>query len=120
MRLGLALLALAPATVLMGATLPILTRHLTSDAHLSLAFGRLYAANTIGAILGTLAAGLVLIELLGLTGALVIGATCSGIAGLLAVLLARRQGGRPRRARSRVLLVSPQGARLEPCAGWRC
>ena len=66
----------------MGATLPILTRHLTRDAHLSLAFGRLYAANTIGAILGTLAAGLVLIELLGLTGALVVGATCSGIAGL--------------------------------------
>ena len=94
-RLGLALLALAPATVLMGATLPILTRHLTRDAHLSLAFGRLYAANTIGAILGTLAAGLVLIELLGLTGALVVGATCSGIAGLLAVFLARRQADVP-------------------------
>ena len=31
-RLGLALLALAPATVLMGATLPTLTRHLTSNA----------------------------------------------------------------------------------------
>ena len=88
LRLGLALLALAPATVLMGATLPILTRHLTRDAHLSLAFGRLYAANTIGAIIGTLAAGLVLIELLGLTGALVVGATCSGIAGLVAVALA--------------------------------
>src|SRR5262245_29090235 len=91
-RLVLALLALGPATVLMGATLPVLTRHLTSDAHLSLAFGRLYAANTTGAILGTLAAGLVLIELLGLTGALLVGATCSGIAGLLAVLLARRHG----------------------------
>jgi spermidine synthase len=75
----------------MGATLPILTRHLTRDAHLSLAFGRLYAANTIGAILGTVAAGLVLIELLGLTGALLVGATCSGIAGVAAVLLARRQ-----------------------------
>jgi predicted membrane-bound spermidine synthase len=74
----------------MGATLPILTRHLTRDAHLSQAFGRLYAANTIGAILGTLAAGLVLIEVLGLTGALLVGATCSAIAGLVAVLLARR------------------------------
>ena len=80
-RLVLSLLALGPATVLMGATLPILTRHLTRDAHLSLAFGRLYAANTIGAIAGTLAAGLVLIELLGLTGALVVGAACSGVAG---------------------------------------
>ena len=35
LRFGLALLALAPATVLMGATLPTLTRQLTGDAHLS-------------------------------------------------------------------------------------
>ena len=62
----------------MGATLPTLTRQLTRDAHLSSAFGRLYAANTIGAIIGTFAAGLVLIELLGLTGTLVVGAACSG------------------------------------------
>ena len=94
-RLALSLLALGPATVLMGATLPILTRHLTRDAHLSLAFGRLYAANTIGAILGTLSAGLVLIELFGLTGALLVGATCSGIAGLGALLLAQRHGHVP-------------------------
>ena len=94
-RLGLSLLALGPATVLMGATLPILTRHLTRNAHLSLAFGRLYAANTIGAILGTLAAGLALIELFGLTGALLVGASCSAIAGLGAVLLARRHGDVP-------------------------
>ena len=88
-RLVLALLAMGPATVLMGATLPALTRHLTGAGHLSAAFGRLYAANTFGAIAGTLVAGLVLIELLGLSGALIVGATCSGVAGLLAVLLAR-------------------------------
>ena len=88
-RLGLALLALAPATILMGATLPTLTRHLTSHAHLSQSFGRLYAANTIGAILGTMAAGLVLIELLGLSGALFVGAGCSAIAGTVALVLAR-------------------------------
>jgi spermidine synthase len=90
-RFGLSLLALAPATVLMGATLPALTRYLTrGPSHLSHAFGRLYAANTVGAIVGTLAAGLVLIELLGLSGALVAGATCSGLAGVLAIILARR------------------------------
>jgi spermidine synthase len=88
-RLALALLALAPATVLMGATLPTLTRHLAADAQLSQAFGRLYAANTIGAIIGTLAAGLVLIELLGLTGALWVGALCSAIAGVVALAIAR-------------------------------
>ena len=57
-RVVLAVLALAPATVLMGATLPTLTRHLTRTAELSSAFGRLYAANTIGAIAGTAVAGL--------------------------------------------------------------
>ncbi len=93
LRFALAILALAPATILMGATLPALTRQLTGDAHLSSAFGRLYAANTLGAILGTFAAGLVLIELLGLTGTLVVGATCSGIAGLVALRLA--QGADP-------------------------
>jgi len=89
LRMALAVLALAPATILMGATLPVLTRHLTRDGHLSAAFGRLYAANTIGAILGTLAAGLFLIELLGLSGALAVGAGCSAIAGLVALRLAR-------------------------------
>jgi len=88
-RFVLAVLALAPATVLMGATLPTLTRSLTRSGHLSSAFGRLYAANTFGAILGTLAAGLVLIELVGLTGTLVIGAGLSATAGVAALLLSR-------------------------------
>ncbi len=91
-RMGLAILALAPATVMMGATLPTLTRYLTRGGHLSTAFGKLYAANTIGAIAGTLAAGLVLVELLGLTGALVVGAGCSGIAGLSALAWDRVRG----------------------------
>jgi spermidine synthase len=91
-RMGLAVLALAPATVMMGATLPTLTRYLTADAHLSGAFGKLYAANTIGAIVGTLTAGLVLVELIGLTGALAVGAACSAVAGLAALPLERRKG----------------------------
>ena len=89
-RFGLALLALGPATVLMGATLPTLTRYLTRDAeHLSDAFGRLYAANTLGAIVGTIVAGFIFIELVGLTGTLVVGAACSGAAGAIAIALDR-------------------------------
>lgn len=90
-RFGLALLALAPATVLMGATLPTLTRYLTRGAaDLTAAFGKLYAANTIGAIVGTALSGFVLIEILGLSGTLAFGAACSGAAGLLALGLDRR------------------------------
>src|SRR6185295_1415624 len=88
-RVVLAVLALAPATVLMGATLPTLTRYLARDAVLSSAFSRLYAANTIGAIAGTALAGYVLIELLGLSGALAVGAGCSAVAGVAALALSR-------------------------------
>ena len=77
-RLVLAVLALAPATIMMGATFPALVRHFTRSAALGQAFGRLYSANTMGAVVGTLLAGLVLIELLGLSGALRVGAFCSG------------------------------------------
>ncbi len=94
-RLVLAVLALAPATILMGATFPSLTRHLARQAALSWAFGRLYAMNTIGAIVGTIAAGFFLIELLGLSGALLAGAACSLVAGLAAIWLARGDRGAP-------------------------
>ena len=95
LRLGLAVLALAPATVLMGATLPTLTRHLSASAHLSESFGRLYAANTIGAIIGTFGAGLLLIEVLGLEGALRVGAVGSAFAGIVALVLARTPAAVP-------------------------
>ncbi|HET7496140.1 MAG TPA: fused MFS/spermidine synthase [Candidatus Limnocylindrales bacterium] len=89
-RLLLAVLALAPATVMMGATFPSLVRHVTANAALSQAFGQLYSANTIGAVIGTVVAGLVLIELFGLSGALLVGAACSGLAGVVAIGLSRR------------------------------
>jgi spermidine synthase len=92
-RLVLAVLALGPATIMMGATFPALVRHFTRSSALSQAFGRLYFANTMGAVAGTLLAGLILIELFGLSGALRIGAVCSGIAGLVALWLARGDTG---------------------------
>jgi spermidine synthase len=89
-RLVLAVLALSPATIMMGATFPALVRHLTRSDAIGEAFGRLYSANTLGAVAGTLLAGLVFIELFGLSGALRIGALASGTAGLVALWLARR------------------------------
>ena len=88
-RLVLAVLALAPATILMGATFPALVGHFSRATALSVAFGRLYSANTFGAVLGTLLAGFLLIELLGLAGALAVGAGCSAVAGLTALWLSR-------------------------------
>jgi spermidine synthase len=111
-RLVLAVAALAPATILMGATFPSLTRYLARSSALSRAFGRLYAANTFGAIVGTLAAGLVLIEILGLAGALTVGAVCSAIAGLAALGLSRGDVAEPGVATS-----APRAVRADPIRG---
>ena len=95
-RFGLALLALAPATILMGATLPSLTRHLARRAaDLGDVFGRLYAANTVGSMVGAIVAGFILIEILGLTGSLLVGAAGSATAGLIALRLATMEARLP-------------------------
>ena len=113
-RFLLAILALAPATVLMGATLPTLTRFLsTGQAGIGRAFQQLYAANTVGAILGTAIAGFALIELLGLTGALLVGAACSGTAGIVALILDRRVGA-PVEAAATVEPQAPAAAAVAP------
>ena len=95
-RFALSLLALAPATILMGATLPSLTRYLARRAaDLGDVFGRLYSANTLGAVLGAFVAGFFLVEILGLTGSLMAGAAGSAIAGLIALALASMEGRLP-------------------------
>ncbi|MFT4979039.1 MAG: spermidine synthase, partial [Myxococcota bacterium] len=61
--------ALLPATTCMGATLPLLVRFATaqeSDRGAGQAVGRLYGANTLGAVLGVALAGFVLLPRVGL------------------------------------------------------
>jgi spermidine synthase len=106
-RFGLAFAAVAPATFLMGMTLPVLTRHLvrTLDETGS-RISELYAANTIGAMVGTLLAGFVLIEFLGLrlTSAVAVGLNV--LAGLGALLLGRWETPWP----ARPARAAPAGA----------
>jgi spermidine synthase len=90
-RLLLALAAVAPATFLMGMTLPLLARHLVRTLDEAGArLGELYAANTAGAFCGTLLAGFVLIEFLGLRRTSEVAVALNLLAGLGAQLLARR------------------------------
>lgn len=78
-------------TALMGATLPLLARYaVTNNAHLGARVSTLYAVNTAGAVLGTLAAGFWLLPALGLRGTVWIGVAVNGLVFLVAVLLARR------------------------------
>jgi spermidine synthase len=90
-RFGLALAAVAPATFLMGMTLPLLTRYLVRTLDEAGArLGELYAANTIGAMAGTLLGGFVLIEFFGLRLTGYLAAVLNITAGVGALLLSRR------------------------------
>jgi len=95
-RFALALAAVAPATFLMGMTLPLLTRYLVRSLDEAGArLGELYAANTAGAMAGTLLGGFVLIEFLGLHLTSYLAVLLNVAAGLGALLLSRRWEASP-------------------------
>ena len=89
-RFALALAAVAPATFLMGATLPLLVRHLVRTVdEAGTRLGELYAANTAGAVAGTVIAGFVLIEFLGLRLTSYVAVALNLLAGSGALVLSR-------------------------------
>ncbi|EQD62342.1 spermine synthase, partial [mine drainage metagenome] len=90
LRLGLGLVILAPPTVLMGATLPLLVAALQADRRWAAkSVGWIYGLNAGGGALGAAATGLVLLPLLGLTDTRLVGVGLSAAAASLA-WLARR------------------------------
>ncbi|RJP34413.1 MAG: hypothetical protein C4547_10825 [Phycisphaerales bacterium] len=87
-RVALAFAVLVLPTFFMGGTLPLLVRFLVrGPADLGERLSGLYAVNTFGAVLGTLAAGFVLLPRLGVFGAqmaAVMGNVCIGSVAILA------------------------------------
>lgn len=80
-------------TALMGATLPLLARYtVRSDAEVGTKIGLLYAINTFGAVLGTLAAAFLCLPLLGLSRTTWIAAATNVFVFLLVVYLVRLNG----------------------------
>jgi spermidine synthase len=95
-RFLFAIVHLAPAAVLMGGTLPAVAAALDiAPDRRGRALGWLYSANTLGAVVGTLAAGFVLLPALGLGGTMRVAAIASGVAALGAWLLPRTQRTAP-------------------------
>lgn len=85
-------LLLLPSTA-MGATLPLLTSALTAhEPSFGRALGRLYAANTLGAVLGVVGAEVVLVPTLGIRASALVAALASGTAALGALAMASRLG----------------------------
>ena len=75
LRLCLSILTLTPPTLLIGAALPVMSRvYAAQNGQVGRDVGRLYAANTAGAVLGCLATGVFLIRLLGLRETIALGA----------------------------------------------
>lgn len=111
--LGAMLAAVAlvlPATLLLGAIFPTAARaYAAGRRDVGAAVGRAYAANTLGAIVGSLLAGFVLVPAVGTTRAIAVLAGVNLLGGV--VLLARSPRLRPRAlpafaAGSAVLLLS--------------
>ncbi len=84
-RFLIAFLILIVPTILMGATLPILSRVVIRRLEwVGHELGKLYAINTLGAVAGTIAAGFFLISRFGLYGAIFIAVAGNLSVGLLA------------------------------------
>lgn len=86
---GAAVVLLLP-TFLMGGTLPVLVRGLTrSSAELGARVSRLYWVNTLGAVLGTFAAGFLLLPAFGLKLTVATAVALNVLAGVIALGLGR-------------------------------
>lgn len=82
---------LLPPTALMGATFPILARYsLLNWPDRGRGPGLLYGFNTLGAFLGTLAAGFIFLPRLGLVGTILLGGGCNLALGIVAFCVGRQ------------------------------
>lgn len=81
---------LLPSTILMGATLPVLSSYLTSEAkQLGRQAGLLYGMNTLGAVVGVLGAGFYLLGELGEKRTISVAIVLNATVGVACLLLSR-------------------------------
>ena len=88
-RYAIALLVMLPATFCAGITLPLITRTLLRGGAGESAVGTVYAANTIGSVVGVALAALILMPLIGLKALLITGATLDMALGIWLLALSR-------------------------------
>ena len=95
-------LLLVPTT-LMGATLPVLAAALLrSVKRSSNSVTQLYACNLVGAILGTLVAGFVLLPSIGVRATIIVAATLNIIVGAIAIFAERRRDAAATRSQAEI------------------
>ena len=83
---------LGPPTLLMGMSFPLAVRAMNENPeHLGDDVGKVYGANTLGAVVGSLSAGFLLIPTVGTQNSLIVVATVNAV---LALMIGKREGGR--------------------------
>ncbi|MCA9650215.1 MAG: hypothetical protein H6712_10840 [Myxococcales bacterium] len=103
LRYLLCLLIMFPATFCAGMTLPLLTKVMLERGQPEGVVGQVYGLNTLGSICGAVAAGLLLMPLVGIKGVILIGAALDLGLGVLLIAHQARQRGASKRLRSFVL-----------------
>jgi spermidine synthase len=84
-------LLLIPLTALMGGTLPLATRYITKRyEQIGTSIGTLYGINTIGGVVGTFAAGFLLIPYIGIRATMLAAFAANVLVCVVGLLLARR------------------------------
>jgi len=105
------LILIVPAT-LMGGTLPVITKFIagTFGGTPAKQAGRLYAANTFGAVIGSLASGYFLIGTVGLIGTTAIAAFVNFSIATAVMIYCKRSGGLPdtEKGKSEPILTYPR------------
>ncbi len=116
-RTGIAVILLTPITLLMGGTLTLLIRHLIrSDLESGgWRIACLYAANTAGAALGCLLTDVLLVPVAGLQGTQLVAVLFNIVAGVGALLLARKRRLKPAATRGKgSVRLQPDVASRQP------
>lgn len=116
-RFVLAGLVLAVPTVLMGATLPVLSRVVARRAEaVGRDVGMLYTVNTVGAVLGASIAGLFLIPSIGMAGTTAVAAVLNLLAGAIAYAMDRRHSLVSEAASGEVVEAPPSQVLTRPAS----
>jgi spermidine synthase len=110
LQLALAVLALGPPCVAMGATLPLMSRAVVaSEAHVGRRLGFVYALNTFGGVAGVLLSGFWLPVAIGVRGSLFVAAALNGLAAAAAFAAARGLADAPAAERALAAAPAPAG-----------
>jgi spermidine synthase len=92
-RVAAVAVALLPATLCLGATLPVIAQALITTGSVGHRGGLLYALNTLGGVLGTVAMGFGLPAMIGVSASYSVTAGASILTGVGALALSLRQPG---------------------------